>query len=134
MSLHFGLHKLRIEPRNFGQDANRPDHVFGVLADDRDGERAAVLDERRPSRSKITPRGARSGDRALMVVLRELFELGVLDNLEVPEAERERGKNEAERHLKHHRSNRDAASIFDRWREIVNQPYIRCVSLSPVSD
>ena len=51
-----------------------------------------------PLRSNITPRGARSVERPLVVVLRHLLELRVLDDLEEPEAERQEAERRRQRH------------------------------------
>ena len=60
-------------------------------------------------------------DRALVVVLGELLVFRVLDDLEIPEAEREQREDHGKAHLEHHEPNRDAAAILDR-REMRNQP------------
>ena len=63
-------------------------------------------------------------DRALMVVLGELFELLVLDDLQVPEAEGENRKDDGTPHLQHDEPNRDAAAIFDWCREFRHLPVL----------
>ena len=107
------LHVLRIEARDLRQPANRAIEILGVLADDGDGERAAVLDEHRAVAIEHHAARRAQRNRALMIVLGELPELLVLDDLEVPEAEREDREHDGTAHLQHHETNRDAAPIFN---------------------
>jgi hypothetical protein len=83
-----------------------------VLADDGNGEGAAVHHQhvvvavendaaRRPQR-----------DGALVIVFRQLGELRVLDDLEIPEAEHEGAEEEADAELEHHQTNRHLAPIL----------------------
>ena len=76
-------------PATSDKHANRVADVLGVLADDRDRKGAAVFDQRSPV--AIEQHAARRAQRngALMVVLGELLVFFVLDDLEIPEAERE---------------------------------------------
>ncbi len=91
------VHLLRIEARDLRQHANRPVEVLGVLADDGDGERAAIFDEHLAVAIEHHAARRAQGDRALMVVLGELLELLVLDDLQVPEAEGENRKHDGKR-------------------------------------
>ena len=61
----------------------------------------------------MTPRGALKRDRPLVVVLGELVEFLVLNDLEIPEAERERGKDDGDAHLEDHQPNGDLSSILN---------------------
>ena len=115
MPVHDFLHVLRIEARDFRQDANRAIEVFCVLADDGNGERAAVFDEHRAVAIEHHAARRAQRDRALMVVLGKLPELLVLDDLDVPEAEGKNREQDGTPHLKHDETNREAASIFN-WR------------------
>src|SRR6185436_11880954 len=78
---------------HLGQQRHRAIQILGVLADDRDRERVAVLDQhfavaieehaaRRPQRK-----------RALVVVLGHLLVLRALNDLNHPETDAERGKH-----------------------------------------
>jgi hypothetical protein len=60
-----------------------------VLADDGDGERAAILDEYLAVAIEHDAARRAQRDGALVVVLCQLLELLVLNDLQVPEAERE---------------------------------------------
>ena len=109
------LHVLRIEACDFRQHANRAIEILRVLADDGDGERAAVFDEHRAVAIEHHAARRAQRDRALMVVLGKLPELLVLDDLEVPEAEGKNREHDGTAHLQHDEPNREAATIFN-WR------------------
>ena len=64
-------------------------------------------------RSKTTPRGARSGKRPLVVVLRHHLELLVLDDLQHPEADGEHREHDDHQGLKHRQPGRDFSAIFN---------------------
>jgi hypothetical protein len=59
------------------------------------------------------------------IVLRELFELLVLHDLEIPEAERENREDDGTPHLQYDQANRQAAAIFDWCREFRHIPLNR---------
>ena len=67
--------------------------ILGVLADDRDVERVAVLDEDLAVAVEEDAARRAQRQRALVVVLRHLLELRVLDDLEEPEADRQHGEH-----------------------------------------
>ena len=67
----------------------------------------------RPLRSKSTPRGARSGQLALVVVLGHLAELLVLDDLEEPEASDEQAEEHDDRHPHPGNAGRERLAFFD---------------------
>jgi hypothetical protein len=83
-----------------------------VLADDRNVEGVAVLDE--DPAIAIEQHTARrpQGERPLVIVLRHFLEAGVLDDLEEPEADRQRGERHDDAHLEDREANRNAAAIF----------------------
>ena len=125
------LHVFRIEARDLRQNPNRPVEVLGVLADDGDGERTAILDQHLAVAIEHHAARRAQGDRALMVVLGQLVELLVLDDLQVPEAEGENRKHDGKAHLQHDETNRHAASIFDWCCELRHLPSPHPLSLTP---
>src|SRR5437762_7994678 len=103
---------LDVETRDLRQHADRLVEIFRVLADDRDGEGVAVLDE--DLAVAVVEHSARRAqrDRALIVVFRHLGVLVVLDDLQEPEADRQRRKHRDARDLQHGQPRRNPSSIF----------------------
>ena len=99
MALDDIVHVLRIEAGDLGKHADRPVEILGVLADDGDGERAAVFDQDLAVAIEHDTARRAQRDGALVVVLGQLLELLVLDDLQVPEAERENGEHHGKAHL-----------------------------------
>ena len=99
MALDDIVHVLRIEAGDLGKHADRPVEILGVLADDGDGERAAVFDQDFAVAIEHDTARRAQRDGALVVVLGQLLELLVLDDLQVPEAERENGEHHGKAHL-----------------------------------
>src|SRR5204863_9927246 len=62
----------------------------------------------------VVEHAARSAqrERPLVVVFRHLLVLGVLDDLEEPEADAKRGKHDHARHLQHGEPDTDTTAIF----------------------
>jgi hypothetical protein len=103
---------LGIEPRHVGQQLHRAIEILGVLADDRYGEGVAVVDE--DPAVAVVHHAARRAQRKrpLMIVLGHLLVLGVLDNLQGPEADSQRGKHDHGADLQANQPRADASSIF----------------------
>ena len=93
------VHVLRIEAGDLRKHVDSPVEIFGVLADDRDGERAAVFDQHLAVAIEHDTARRAQRDRALVVVFGQLLELLVLNDLQVPEAERENGEHHGKAHL-----------------------------------
>ena len=88
-------------PSTGGEQADRAVHVLGVLADDGDAVRVAVLDQH--AAVAIEHHAARRAQRQrpLVVVLGHLLELRVLDDLQHPEADRQHRKQHGDQVLEH---------------------------------
>ena len=83
---------LLVAPHHLGQQVHRAVEVARVLAHDRDVERGPVLDQHLAVAVEDHPARRPQRQGALVVVLRHLAELGVLENLEVPEAAQQEGE------------------------------------------
>ncbi len=86
--------------------------ILGVLAKDGDGEGVTILDEDLAVAVEQDPTRRAQRERALMVVLRHLLVLGVLDDLQDPEADAERGKRQDDGDLEHDQPLTDSPAIF----------------------
>jgi hypothetical protein len=83
-----------------------------VLADDRDVEGVAVLDEELAGAVVDDAARRAQGQRALVVVLRHFLELGVLNHLEEPETAGKQTKGDAQNDPEHREALGQPASIF----------------------
>ena len=72
----------------------------------------AVLDEHLPVAVEEDAARRAQRERPLVVVLRHLLELGVLHDLQEPEADAERGEHHDAAHLQDGQPDGDAAAIF----------------------
>ena len=112
MAIDGRLHVRRVEAGHGRQHADRAVHVFRALADDGDPVRVPVLDEHRAVAVEQHAARRPQGERPLVVVLRHLLELLVLDDLEEPERDRQRGKHDHRADLQGHETNRNATTIL----------------------
>jgi hypothetical protein len=78
-----------VEAEHAGEELNRPVEILGVLADDRDAVRPAVVDQNLAVAIEHQTARRSEGKRPLMVVLGHLLELRVLHHLQHPEADRQ---------------------------------------------
>src|SRR5262249_37256109 len=95
-----------------GQHPDRAVEILGVLANDRNRERVTVIDEHLTvAVVQHTARRAQR-ERPLVIVCRHFLVLGVLDDLQEPEADAERGKHDHACHLHYGEPDRDSPAIF----------------------
>ena len=106
------LDLFRIEPRHVGQQPHRAIEILGVLADDRNGEGVAVVDEDLAVAIEHHAARRTQRERALMIVLGHLLVLGVLNDLQDPETDPQRGKRDHGAHLQADQPCPDTPSIL----------------------
>ena len=106
------LDLLGIESGHRRQHPHRAVEILGVLADDRDGEGVAIVDEHLAVAVEQHPARGPQRERPLMVVLRHLLVLRVLGDLQYPETDRERREQQDPPNLKGHEPRADASAIF----------------------
>jgi hypothetical protein len=107
-----GMHIVDVETGDLRQHADRAIDVLGVLADDGNRERVPIVDEHLAvSVVKHTARRAQR-ERPLVIVCGHFLVLGVLDDLQEPEADAERGKHDHAGHLQYGEPDSDAPAIF----------------------
>jgi hypothetical protein len=106
------LDLLGIEPGHLRQQPHRAIDVLGVLADDGNREGVAILDENLAVTVEHHPPRRSQGERALVIVLGHLLVFGVLNDLQHPEADPERGEHEDAPHLQGDQPCAYATSIF----------------------
>ena len=112
MTLDGLQHLLQIEARDLREQARRAIEVLGVFAEDRNGERVPILDEDLPVAIEQHAARRAQSERPLVVVLRHLLVLVVLNDLEDPETDPERGEHHDHGELEHHQPLTDSPAIF----------------------
>ena len=108
MASHRLAHPRDVDGQHPGEQVHGPVQVLRVLADDGDGEGFAILDKHPPV--AVVQHAARRAQRqaALVIVLGEFLEAGVLHDLEVPETDGEASKDQGHGHLNGRQPGRDA--------------------------
>jgi len=82
-----------------GQQFHGATEIFGVLADDRNREGVAVIDKDPAVAVEHHPTRRAQRQRALVIVRRHLLVLQVLHDLQGPEADSQRSKDDDGAHL-----------------------------------
>ena len=118
MAVHEILDVALVKARHRRQHLDRVIEVLAVLADDGDREGAPIFDQHLHVAVEHDAARRAQRDRALVVVVGQLDELGVLHDLEIPEAARQRGKRRRDDELQHVQPHRHLAAIFNRRSEL----------------
>ena len=103
-----------VDVEHFGKQPDRAVHVARMLPRDGDTERVTVLDERPTVAVEHDAARRAQRQRALVVVLGHLLELGVLDYLENPEAEREHREEDRDQVSERRDPRSDATPFFNK--------------------
>src|SRR5262245_33731374 len=111
MPAHDGADARLVKPKRYRQQADGAIQVLGVLADDGDAVRMTILYEDLPVSVEDDPARRPEGERALVIVLGQFLEFGVLNDLEDPETHDENGENGGDQRL-HDRQPGAGASPF----------------------
>ena len=131
MTLDDRAHPGLVHAEDAGEQTDRAVQVFRVLAHDRNAVGVAVLDEHLAFAVEDDAARRAQGERPLMVVLRHLFELRVLDDLQHPEADGENREDDRDDVLQNGEAHADAAPFYGH--EITLPPQPRSCRAAPLN-
>ena len=105
-------HARFVEPERLRQHLDRPLEIGGVLSNDRNAEGVAILDQHAAIAIEHDTARRAQRQRPLNVVFGHLLELRVLHDLQHPEADRQRRKDDDEPVLEDAQADADPPPIL----------------------
>src|SRR4029453_6680837 len=106
-------HPILVDSDHRGEQTNGSIDVLGMLANDGDAVRVTVLDKPAPRGNEHQASGRTKGQGALVVFLGHLVKLGVLDDLQHPEADGQHREDHDHAVLQRRQAHRDLPPVFN---------------------